>query len=377
MGSQAASLTSVMLAQLYSSSFNDDKKLLAFSDSVQDAAHRAGFFAARTYRFNLRSAIQQCVQNGASGLSLAELPEAFIRHWLERLDEKAYIATFLPPDMSWFQDYEHLMQHGTLPEGSRLRSNVDRRIGWEIASEYGFQSRIGRTLEKSGSSIAHVDGEVLETTAERLLEVLQNEMGELRALDLDTLRRFLLGLLVHLKNQGAVFHPALESFIEDFGNRFLINRIHWMPSFGETRRIPAFLTTKSGTRFDVLISGTAGRRTWYQVWAEKCFFPVHSMIRSLTDRLYDFVPKVLVQGGVLEERKVRNDRIWGIRPEVIRVGHEVNQFRCNKCGHGASGALQDAGIWDGMLCLRFGCSGHYVREDGGLDYYGRIPGLIA
>jgi hypothetical protein len=33
------------------------------------------------------------------------------------------------------------------------------------------------------------------------------------------------------------------------------------------------------------------------------------MIRSLTDRLYDFVLKVLVQGGILEERKVRNDRI--------------------------------------------------------------------
>lgn len=372
MGSQAASLTSVMLAQLYSSNFNDDKKLLTFSDSVQDAAHRAGFFAARTYRFNLRSAIQQCVQNGASGLSLAELPEAFVRHWSGLLDEKAYVATFLPPNMSWFQDYAHLIDHGTLPEGSRLRADVDRRIGWEIVSEYGFQSRIGRTLEKSGSSIGHVDKEELEATSGMLLEVLQNEMGELRALDLETLQRFLLGLLVHLKNQGAVYQSALDSFIEDFGNRFLVNRIHWMPSFGESRRIPAFLTTKSGTRFDVLISGTGNRRTWYQAWAEKCFYPIHPMIRSLTDRLYDFVLKVHVQRGILEERSLRNERIWGIRPEVIRVGHEVDQFRCNKCGHGASGALQDAGLWEGMICLRFGCSGKYVREDGGLDYYGRL-----
>jgi DEAD/DEAH box helicase domain-containing protein len=28
--------------------FNYDKKLITFSDSVQDAAHRAGFFGART-----------------------------------------------------------------------------------------------------------------------------------------------------------------------------------------------------------------------------------------------------------------------------------------------------------------------------------------
>ena len=64
LGSRAASLTSVIIAQLFSSTFNEDKKLLAFSDSVQDASHRSGFFAARTYTFNLRSAIQKTVRVG-------------------------------------------------------------------------------------------------------------------------------------------------------------------------------------------------------------------------------------------------------------------------------------------------------------------------
>jgi hypothetical protein len=66
-----------MLAQLYSSSFNDDKKLLTFSDFVRDASHRAGFFAARTYRFNLRSAIQQCVHALGAPVSLEEIPSGF------------------------------------------------------------------------------------------------------------------------------------------------------------------------------------------------------------------------------------------------------------------------------------------------------------
>lgn len=35
------------------SSFNDDRKCITFSDNVQDAVHRAGFFGARTYRFTL------------------------------------------------------------------------------------------------------------------------------------------------------------------------------------------------------------------------------------------------------------------------------------------------------------------------------------
>ena len=45
--------------------FNDDKKTLAFSDNVQDAAHRAGFFNSRTWRFGLRTAIQKyCKEKG-------------------------------------------------------------------------------------------------------------------------------------------------------------------------------------------------------------------------------------------------------------------------------------------------------------------------
>jgi DEAD/DEAH box helicase domain-containing protein len=40
----------------WASVFNDDKKLIAFSDSVQDAAHRAGFFGARTWQNGVRTA---------------------------------------------------------------------------------------------------------------------------------------------------------------------------------------------------------------------------------------------------------------------------------------------------------------------------------
>ena len=56
-GSQAASLSSVAISHLYTSPLNLDKKLLAFTDSVQDASHRASFFEARTY-INLRTALQ-------------------------------------------------------------------------------------------------------------------------------------------------------------------------------------------------------------------------------------------------------------------------------------------------------------------------------
>lgn len=85
MGSRAASLISVGIAQLLTSLYNDDRKLLAFSDSVQDAAHRAGFFGARTYRFNLRAALQQVVAGLTAPISLADLPQTFNDHYRQLL----------------------------------------------------------------------------------------------------------------------------------------------------------------------------------------------------------------------------------------------------------------------------------------------------
>ncbi len=105
---------------------------------------------------------------------------------------------------------------------------------------------------------------------------------------------------------------------------------------------------------------------------EKCFFPVHPMIRSLVDRVYDYVLKVLVEQGIIEERRVRGDRVWGLKPEVVRIEDQVSRFRCAKCGHGTSGAAQDAAIWAGMTCLRYACHGQYSEAVQRVDYYARL-----
>ncbi|MDO9528357.1 MAG: DEAD/DEAH box helicase [Syntrophales bacterium] len=373
-GSRAASLTSVAISQLFSSSFNDDKKLLTFSDSVQDAAHRAGFFAGRTYRFNFRSALQKFVFDEGKGQTLAELPGAFICYWSDRMDKNTYVATFLAPNMAWFRDYSYLEKNGRLPEGSTLRTYVDKRIEWEIYSEYGFSARIGRTLEKTGSSVAHVDTKLLDEITDLLLEMLRNEIGEMRGLDEMTLRRFLAGFCVHLKNHGAILHPVLKGYIESWGNTYRITQRHikWMPNFGPSTRAPVFLTTKSDTRFDQLLSRSANRKTWYQSWADKCFTQINPLISAVTDRLYELVLKTLVDKELFEERQVRNDRVWGIKPEALRVSDQVIQFQCRRCSHNVSVSVSERDSWDGAPCLRFHCSGIYEEQEARADYYGKL-----
>jgi len=373
-GSRAASLTSVMITQLFSSNFNDDKKLLAFSDSVQDAAHRAGFFNARTYRFNLRGALQRFVLDGGAGLTLDQISSAFSTHWSKELGAERFVGTFLPNDMAWLEDYQTLLQTNALPAESGLARMVEKRIAWEIYSEYTFRARIGRTLEKTGSSIACIDQTMLEGVINELDQPLRNEIGELMEVDRGEVRRFLAGLLIHLKNNGAVVTGDLTNYVNDFGNIYLLNRIHHLPRFGGRSRGPVFLTTKSSSRFEPLLAGRSARRTWVEAWCLKSFAPYGPIDYRLRD-LLELSLGALTSAGVLGEMEVKGERVWGIRPEALRVSSSVRHLRCEVCEDSLSVAAEELERFAGASCLRFRCAGHYRAVDGEGErdgYYKRL-----
>ena len=131
LGARNATLGSQVVDASWASVFNDDKKLIAFSDSVQDAAHRAGFFGARTWQNNVRTAwahaldeLQVAAMPWPDFLSAAEArfdaPESVLHVAPETL-----VAEFLAPNMTWQHDWsEELLKHQRLPSGSRLPDKV-------------------------------------------------------------------------------------------------------------------------------------------------------------------------------------------------------------------------------------------------------------
>jgi DEAD/DEAH box helicase domain-containing protein len=361
MGSRAASLISVGISQLFASLYNDDRKLLAFSDSVQDAAHRAGFFGARTYRFNFRAALQQFVAGLDEPLSLAELPQAFVAHYRKVWQPEQYISTFMPPDMAWLDDYDHLLHHGRLPEASDLLDLIGRRIDWEIASEYAFRSRIGRTLEKTGCSVAGVDLDRLAQAVDAVLDTLRNEIGGLKELSHDQLMTFTNGFLTLLKSKGAVFLPPLQGYVTQFGGYYLLNRglnQRFLPRFGRHSRTPVFLTTRPGTRFDPL-AARGSTQTWYQDWSTRVLGALSPHIADFALSLYTPILTALVEVGILDVHHVGNDCIWGFPPQALQVHTAVRQCRCTTCGHNVSVQEAETPLWDGGTCLRLKCPGHY------------------
>lgn len=127
LGAQSPTLLSAAVSTMFASPHNDDPKLLTFSDSVQDAAHRAGFFEARSFGSVFRTAIKQFIGKTDNPISLEtmvnDLP-AFLR----RNGDAGFVATFIPQDQQWRKDYEVLLKTGILDPSASLPDVLEERL---------------------------------------------------------------------------------------------------------------------------------------------------------------------------------------------------------------------------------------------------------
>ena len=130
--------------------------------------------------------------------------------------------------------------------------------------------------------------------------------------------QFLRGLVMHLKIQGAIYHPALDTYIERKGDTYLINRIPYMPALNPGARAPTFLTNGKIQRFEKILSSAKRRKTWLECWVDKCFSDNDGsvFVSAYTKQIYEIVLKGLEHAQLLEKRDVQGHSVWGIRPEA-------------------------------------------------------------
>ena len=384
-GLAAASLTSTWSGSLFASSFNNDKKLLAFCDSVQDAAHRAGFIAARAYRTSLRTALTHTVQQHGP-LSLEKLQTTLIGHWRQELPSPVdFAATFLPADLEWLKEWDQLQHQDkpTLTDDSFLLRCVEKRLCWDVAMEFGYRSRIGSSVEQAGSLAAAVDPSSIEPLLEELLLRLQNEIEPLRSTQLNQVRQLVVGLFHHWRQQGAVVVPELVGqggqgsvYLSSGGvNTFPFNKHPHTPSFGPYSRRPLFLTSYQGKgRFEQLVRGRGRPPTWSQAWLQRTLQPSSALDADQQKEALQLVVKVLSQADLLQEFPGEGaSRVWGIPRSAIQVQAQPRLVRCQCCGDSQSVLPEQASPWDGMACLVRHCTGHYRHDpQAGLLLYRRL-----
>lgn len=374
LGSQAASLASVSISRLFGSRFNADKKLIAFSDSVQDAAHRAGFFAARTWRLNLRPALAQVIAAADAAetpLPLGALYPAFEKYWQECLGLSGFVANFLPPQLNWLRDAETLFDTGELPEGSdvpRLMANV---LPWVVLAEFGQDAHVGRTLPATLTATVRVDEGLRDQATVALTARLGEEIEALARVAEHEVRRFIDGLIARMQEIGAWWDKGLVFYARQGARPFAYKKNPAEYRLLSGPRPPRFLTLPEYFNCDSVLADASGV---YRDWAFKSF-PALASVALGTDALiaevYRLALQALQQSGIARaEEGEKEVAVWGLTPDVFVLRAGATRWQCNACRQSLVAAISlDLA---GEPCRRLGCGGHLEPADDSGGFYRRL-----
>lgn len=375
-GSQAASLAAVMVGQLFATRFNPDKKLIAFSDSVQDAAHRAGFLAARTWRMNLRPALTQVIAAAdvtGQPLTLANLPAAFAQRWRTALGDGHYIANFLPPQMQWLRDYETLMEEGALPESSKLPSELARLLPWVLNAEFGQDAHIGRTLVATGTACVVPLAGRLDEAAQWLLPRVRDTLEPLAAAQLAEVVVLLRGLLENMQRIGAWRDPELGFYARMGSSPWVYKKNPSQFKLLTSPRPPRFLTLPE---FGRCVSITKSHARLFSDWAFKALPALHDVALgtdALIAALYRLALEALESAGLagFEDATEKPDiRVWGLEPSAFHVVLGGKTWRCSSCHSTTLSGPEDD--FTEQVCRRVDCRGELQALEVPGDFYRKL-----
>ena len=155
LGTGPAALAAASITQLFTGNELDpvqnERKTLMFNDSVQDAAHRAGFVANRSYTFSLRALLTSYLDENEP-VALNDLIATIV----EKTTDPKTLAAVVPPDLHDHRGVQRLLSGAGRGGDQRTWRLIGERLAFATVMEFGFRSRQGRTLELTRTSAAQV-----------------------------------------------------------------------------------------------------------------------------------------------------------------------------------------------------------------------------
>ncbi|TSE01841.1 DEAD/DEAH box helicase [Skermania sp. ID1734] len=380
LGSAVATQLSVTLSNLFGDARldADEKKALMFTDSVQDAAHRAGFVQARSHSLSLRSTLRSAL--GPGELTLPELCQTVITR---AGDDPVRRYHLLPPDLADRDEFVSFWKPGAHPSTRRAaEQRAKRRLQFDIDLEFGLQSRVGRTLELTGSVVAEVylgaskRAELLGTAA---LDATEHQIS-LTGTDPKAIKRWVRGTVERVRIRGAIHHEWLRRYLEKDANRRWIwgarPKGEGMPAFPKGRPAPAFPVVGSRTvpeGFDTITAPSS----WYAQWASRCLnvspFEGSFLARSLFTMLADnrVLTTVTTEGGLT---------VYGLPETAIQICAPTDTdlddgkhlLVCEVCQTPTPGSATVTDELDGAPCLLVRCPGTIHRAAKRQNFYRKL-----
>ncbi|WP_062465683.1 DEAD/DEAH box helicase [Demequina maris] len=389
LGSAIATMLSVSLSTLFGSAGLDqnEKKALVFTDSVQDAAHRAGFVETRSHSLTVRSLLMDAVPATGS-VSLDELAERIIR---DAGDDAVARYRILPPDLvdnEGFQPFWKEKTSATVTK--RVRDRVQNRLLFDAILEFGLQSRVGRTLELTGSVAAHVDAGGVDRLARIARKAVEGADIQVLGAESDAaLAAWVRGVLVYLRQQGGLYHRWLDGYIAEDGNRWKI----WggrpknvgMPAFPRGRpapELPRVGHSRAATRNSEFVNVT-NPQSWYARWAQRALGVPNQAAASFARALF----VELAKAGLVLEHAVKDSgsTVYSLDPGIVMLTRISDDdlasggtlLACNVCANVVPGGREAVDQLDGAPCLVVRCPGYLARQSGATNFYRRFYGDAA
>ncbi|MFI7605854.1 DEAD/DEAH box helicase [Micromonospora sp. NPDC049366] len=376
LGAGLATLASVAITQLFTGGELDEaeKKTLLFNDSVQDAAHRAGFVANRSYSFSLRSLLAGRLTAGES----IGLDDLFVK-MIEEAAKPEILSTVVPPDLHDQPGVDSLLagEHTGSRETWEL---ISERLVFATVMETGLRSRQGRTLELTRSVAVEVALGDPARAAAICRDVHLTGPGQIGGTPPDEARylAFLRGLLERLRTRGAVYHEWLVPYLKRGGTRWQVwgGRPAGMPAFPRGLSAPAFLLAapKARSEFDVITA----RGNWYQDWTSRCLGLDPGDAAGYLSRL---LPALAAADVVAVGDTDDGNTVYGLMPGHLRVTRlddvaaAAAGVGCDTCHWQQTEHPDRVADWVGQPCRQYRCRGRLqaAQDDTAADdYYRRL-----
>lgn len=381
-GGRTSTLSSVAISQVLSSDFDHaeekDRKILVFNNSVQDAAHQAGFYEARTFRFLFRQSMQQYINTLEKPVNIEELQQGFKDYWKQKLSEEDYYNRFLPADLA-----SHIDLRRNYREGSgfmqSFKDEFDIRVDWEIVSELGLTSQLGRTLEKTGSSATFFKTEDIHKVYDLMKDFLvDNNLGYV-ADDETAFCHYVYGILQRMRRHGAVDHPYLDKYRKEALTLWALNwnrdgRHFLNRAFGGGVSFPKLIGVNFVGSNDDMLDVVVLRRekhNWYTNYFWRYFnWPIEKNMTLFNDFIRMLFIKMEEVG--LVNKAPEGGGNYVINPDHIWISKQVKHIKCSICQSTLYVAKSD-GFAEDTLCLDYKCAGTYSEEiNPELNYYQQV-----
>ncbi len=380
-GSAVATMLSVTISNLFGAEAlaDGEKKALVFTDSVQDAAHRAGFVQSRSHTMTLRTALRRALGDGP--MTLAELVENAISSAATPTDRYQIIAPeFVDRDL--FRPFwdPQAKPDAQLP----ARRAAKKRLLFDAALEFGLQSRTGRTLELTGSVVVETDaGSPARITAlaRRAYDSTAHQVSLDYIAPTDAeLIHWVRGTLERIRIRGGIAHPWLAKYIATDGKRFQIwggrPKHEGMPAFPSGRPAPAFPRMGKAEAATENLDPVTSSASWYARWTERCL----NASRADSGYMAKALIMALVEDGVLGSSTTDSGAAaYWLDPEKIVLSSPgadalesgEHLLACNTCKAITPGSAAVIDQLDGAPCLLVRCSGTLTRKNGEVRNYYR------